>query len=80
MLASSATKPHLSKKKKITKRQKRSPTSMDILVHLPFCSNVKTGILPLGNNRVGVRVFMARVLMKILETKGGRMKEASTGN
>jgi len=30
---------------------------------------VKLGILPLGNNRVGVRFFMASVLMKILETK-----------
>jgi hypothetical protein len=42
---------------------------MDYFVHLPFCSNAELGILPLGNNRVGVRFFMARVLMKILETK-----------
>jgi len=51
---------------------------MDFLVHLPFRSNAKLRILPLGNNRVGVRFIMARVLMKILETKEveGR-KEAS---
>jgi hypothetical protein len=42
---------------------------MDFLVQLPFRSNAKLGILRLGNKRVGVRFFMARVLMKILETK-----------
>jgi len=82
MLASSATKPHhLSKKKMyVIKLHKRSPTSMDFLVHLPFCSNVKTGILPLGNNREGVKFFMARVLKKVLETKGGGRKEATAEN
>jgi hypothetical protein len=45
--------------------------------HLPFCSNVKTGILPFGNNTVGVRFFTARVLIKILETKGGGRKVGS---
>lgn len=39
------------------------------MVHPPFRSNAKLGILSLGNNRVGVRFFMARALMKILETK-----------
>jgi hypothetical protein len=43
VLARIAVNPHLSKKY-VTKCQTGSPTSMDLLVHLLFCTDVKQGI------------------------------------